>query len=606
MLLTLVLMAACSDDTDNQGGGGSQPTIVDAGPTYTDKMVDVSRDGKAFGQVSLRFYSDMPSVAYISAADFHRIMTGVDAMKITREGDLYELTTRNGVAKVDVKADNLNSTTYAGFLDLLWTMDQTLAPNAMYDGGKYIKFVRFENIPSLISPSTVRLDFSKYGIDLRDDGSNVYFPFATLADMYSDCNFHYAAYHDDLVMVSTKLDQFAINNINPEYAAKPYLRASVSADMAKFRYQELCFVFDNLYGYPGRSIMEQNGMAEKGFDTTLESLENGPVVKKLLQSTDNMDFAWGRMALQHLIYDGGHTSIRATVGVPDQIYFDYTDRIKAASANFPEAFAIYSEWEQMIKELSKTTSMLETMRKEAYGDVFYKANSDKTTAAIVINSFEDMDEDAWNKYYASQKSDADWQELMKSYRKDDFIGFLYGLQQAKADGVKNLVIDITVNGGGSCDIVGADVAILRTNRTVQFCSEDVLENKPKIATYYVDSNFDGVFDEKDDTNPKFDCRGMNIGVLSSKASFSCANQFPTLMKDYGFPIMGERSGGGACCIQVMQTADGLNYVISTYRDRSTNKNFMNNDPGIEPTDGYAFDYSHFYDLDFLTTKLQEH
>ena len=117
--------------------------------------------------------------------------------------------------------------------------------------------------------------------------------------------------------------------------------------------------------------------------------------------------------------------------------------------------------------------------------------------------------------------------------------------------------------------------------------------------------FDGELDEKDDTNPKFDCSGMNISVLSSKLSFSCGNQFATIMKDYGFPIMGERSGGGACCVQDMQTADGQNYRISTYRDRSTDKNFVNNDTGITPTEGYAFDYANFYNLDFLSNKMNK-
>ena len=243
------------------------------------------------------------------------------------------------------------------------------------------------------------------------------------------------------------------------------------------------------------------------------------------------------------------------------------------------------------------------MRKKAYGDVLYKANSDKTTGVIMINSFMETDADAWKKYYASQKTDADWQELMKSYKKDILLGLLYGLQQAKTDGVKNLILDITQNSGGSCDIVSANVAILRKSRTTQLWSQDALEGTNKIATYYVDSNFDGVFDEKDDTNPKFDCSGMNIGVLSSKVAFSCGNQFPTLMKDYGFPIMGEQSGGGACCIQVMLTADGRHYLISTYRDRATDKNFVNNDPGVTPTEGYAFDYDRFYDLEFLNAKM---
>ena len=603
MLLTIILFAACTDNNDNPGDPTQLPAI-DAGPSYTDKTVDVNRDGNIYGQVSLRFYSDMPSVAYISVADFHKLMTAGDAMKVTRQGNLYLLATRNGTATVDVKADYLHSTTYAGFVDLMWMLDPTLAPNAMYDGSKYIKFVKMES-PSTFKPSSgIRLDFGKYSIDLHDDGSNVYFPFATLADIYSDCNFHNVSYHDDLVVVSTKLDIYSINTIAPEYAAKPYQCETVTADMAKFRYQELCFVFDNLYGYPGRTILEQNGMAENGFDATLDLIQNGQIVKRLLQSTNNMDFAWGRMATQYLINDGGHTSFDAMTGLPENIEGDYVERLMEAAANYPEAYAMYRDWAKESNVRSDTKTQLSTLREQAYGDVMYKANSAKTTGVIIINSFMDMDEAAWNKYYASQKTDADWQELMKNYKKDVFVGFLYGLGQAKADGVKNLVLDISINDGGSCDIVGADVALLRKNRTVQFWSQDALEGNNKIATYFVDTNFDGVFDEKDDTNPKFDCSDMNIAVLCSKVAFSCGHQFPTLMKDYGFPIMGERSGGGTCCIQVMQTADGQNFMISTYRDRSTDKNFANTDAGITPTEGYAFGYDHFYDLDFLTTIIQ--
>ena len=603
MLLVIILFAACTDNNDNPGDPTQLPAI-DAGPSYSDKTVDVNRDGNIYGQVSLRFYSDMPSVAYISVADFHKLMTAGDAMKVTRQGNLYLLATRNGTATVDVKADYLHSTTYAGFVDQMWMLDPTLAPNAMYDGSKYIKFVKMENVSTFKPSSGIRLDFGKYSIDLHDDGSNVYFPFATLADIYSDCNFHNASYHDDLVVVSTKLDIYSINTIAPEYAAKPYQCETVTADMAKFRYQELCFVFDNLYGYPGRTILEQNGMAENGFDATLDVVQNGKVVKRLLQSANNMDFAWGRMATQYLINDGGHTSFGAMEGLPENIEGDYVERLMEAAANYPEAYAMYRDWAKESNVRSDTKTQLSTLREQAYGDVMYKANSAKTTAVIIINSFMDMDEVAWNKYYASQKTDADWQELMKNYQKDAFIGFLYGLGQAKADGVKNLVLDISINGGGSCDIVGADVALLRKNRTVQFWSQDALEGNNKIATYFVDTNFDGVFDEKDDTNPKFDCSDMNIAVLCSKVAFSCGHQFPTLMKDYGFPIMGERSGGGTCCIQVMQTADGQNFMISTYRDRSTDKNFANTDTGITPTEGYAFGYDHFYDLDFLTTIIQ--
>jgi hypothetical protein len=172
-----VTIASCTDN-DDTAGDDSQPTPIDAGPTYTDKMVAVNRDGNAYGQVSLRFYSDMPSVAYISIADFHKLKTGGDVMKVTRQGDLYLLATRNGTATVDVKADYLHSTTYAGFVDLMWMTASDLAPNTMYDGSKYIKFVKLENVSTFKPTSGVRLDFGKYSIDLHDDGSNVYFPFA--------------------------------------------------------------------------------------------------------------------------------------------------------------------------------------------------------------------------------------------------------------------------------------------------------------------------------------------------------------------------------------------------------------------------------------------
>ena len=349
LLLAFIVMTACTDSDENPGDN-TQQTPVDAGPAYTDKMVDVNRNGKVNGQVSLRFYSDIPSVAYISVADFHKVMTGGETMKVTRQGDLYQLATRKGTATVDVKADNLSSTTYAGFVDLLWMTAPALAPNAMYDGSKYIQFVSLENVSTFKPVNGVRLDFGKYSIDLHDDGSNVFFPFATLADIYSDCNFHNISYHDDLVVVSTKNDVFTINEIAPEYAAKPYLRAEVTADMAKFRYQELCFVFDNLFGLPGSSIMEQNGMEEKGVDATLDVIQDGKIVKKLLQSTDNMDFAWGRMALQQLVHDGGHTRIDASAGLPEGIEADYMTRMQATASKYPEAAALYFKWEKRMVE----------------------------------------------------------------------------------------------------------------------------------------------------------------------------------------------------------------------------------------------------------------
>ena len=117
-------------------------------------------------------------------------------------------------------------------------------------------------------------------------------------------------------------------------------------------------------------------MAEKGFDATLDVVQNGKVVKKLLQSTNNMDFAWGRMATQYLINDGGHTDFMAMAGLPENIEGDFVARLMTSAANYPEAYAMYQEWVKKDIERSTTNTQLSSLREQAYGDdVLYKVNN---------------------------------------------------------------------------------------------------------------------------------------------------------------------------------------------------------------------------------------
>jgi len=85
MLSAVLLLAGCAehDNPAAPGGQSDKPlTASDPGPAYTEKSVAVCRDGKADGQVTLRFYSDMPSVAYIEAADFHRLISNGATMTV--------------------------------------------------------------------------------------------------------------------------------------------------------------------------------------------------------------------------------------------------------------------------------------------------------------------------------------------------------------------------------------------------------------------------------------------------------------------------------------------------------------------------------------------
>ena len=104
--------------------------------------------------------------------------------------------------------------------------------------------------------------------------------------------------------------------------------------------------------------------------------------------------------------------------------------------------------------------------------------------------------------------------------------------------------------------------------------------KIKSTTYdKIDINLDGKFDELDiEEAARFD--DMKVMVLTSSYSFSCGNLFPSLMKELGFKIIGEKSGGGSCAIMFNSTADGSLFIRSSYYCLSDNQGH-NIDSGVE-------------------------
>lgn len=72
-----------------------------------------------------------------------------------------------------------------------------------------------------------------------------------------------------------------------------------NAKLTSFTCNELCFVFDNLYGYPGRGILYEDTVLEQaGLDKALADFGAvGAHTKELLLSTDWVDYFMGMMQL---------------------------------------------------------------------------------------------------------------------------------------------------------------------------------------------------------------------------------------------------------------------------------------------------------------------
>jgi hypothetical protein len=429
--------------------------------------------------------------------------------------------------------------------------------------------------------------------------------------MYTDLYYHHAGFNGEKVVANLSVNEVELSEIDPDYNKPLVARTTRPADLADFNYKELCFAMDHFYGYPGR-IKYNDALKAKGLDKVLEEdIECGPSIKKLLLSEKLSDYMLGMVGLTGVYFDG-HTAMAITsaLGEPEdspELYNEYRTGLMANQDVMAMVMTAISEMQTMVAD----GRAVEALRPKVYGEgVTYVKKGD--TAVCVFDSFNERNEKAWKDYYAGTGP----MPTVENAPNDDMVIFLDALKKAAADPeVKNFVIDITANGGGSADIVLAMTSLILDKSYIS--QDNSLTGQRSIVEYEVDRNFNRVFDAADE-DVHYD---LNFAVLTSGMSFSCGNLFPSMLKDAGVPVIGATSGGGACAIQAMCTADGFCYQISSFRARLNTLDGENIDAGVTPdipisTDGTVEvklsedntvtvkDFSKYYDIDYLRTLLE--
>ena len=590
----------------------SVPDEQPDGGSYTERIVPVVTKIAPDSQVTLRFYDDMPNVPYISAADFQSIVLPGSTMTVTHTGaGKYTLANAEATATVDINSDVFTSDQFEAFTNQMGLLQPGMA-NVYYDG---MPFVRYKSVTYIPATATTTLDYGAYGIDIRSDGKGaVYFPFATLADMYTDLYYHHAGFNGEKVVANLSVNEVSLSEIDPDYYKPILAQTTRPADLAEFNYKELCFGLDHFYGYPGR-IKYNDQLKAKGLDKVLEEdIECGPAIKKLLLSEKQTDYLFGMTGLTAVYFDG-HTAMEV---IGDAVGDDQegnakliADYQKTGMANQDVVLLLMGAIASM-QGMVATQQAVATLRPKAYGKgVTYFKKGD--TAVCVFDSFNSRNEKAWKDYYAGNGP----LPTVENTEKDDMIIFLDALNKAASDPeVKNFVIDITANGGGSADIVMAMTSLIMDKSYISV--DNSLTGQRSIVEYEVDRNFNGAFDAADE-DVHYD---LNFAVLTSNMSFSCGNLFPSMLKEAGIPVIGETSGGGACAIQAMCTADGYCFQISSFRGRLNTLDGKNIDSGITPDYPIAVgeainvpvsesdtlsvkDYSKFFEIDYLKELMEK-
>ena len=589
MIIGSLGLTSCIDNQDNPSGGGGSEEVK----KYVDRMFPVVDPKQApQGTVTLRFYQDMPNVAYISVSRFQEIMYPGTTIQVQKLSDgKYMLTSPCGTAKVDVEKDLFMSSDYEAFTNMMG-MVQPGMPNTTYDA---LPIVRWKSLDVQPKQVDVTLDYGKFGIDIREEGGNIYFPFATISDLYVDGFMHLADFNGQTVMTAPN-GSYSLDSGYPTFLTNPLLKDTRTADMVDYSYKNLCFTLTNFFGYPGRTLLEKS-MKEKGLDQALKDYGRaGTMTRDLLKSTDMYDFFSGTATLSCLLNDGGHTYTDLTTINSIDTLTSFGQKLKPIRLDKLEEFEGYCPEYLPIKQVRIDNRALRTqlnkLREEKIGkDVHYTKVGN--TAYCHFNEFM-CDDSGWRKYYKGEGP----KPTIEQYPKDWLVILIDAIEKAQNDPeVKNFILDTSTNGGGSSDIVVYITSMFCDKPDMYY--ENTLTGQKMKCSFDVDRNLDGKFDEKDkDVKLK-----MNIGVLISPCSFSCGNLLPALMKDYGICLLGKQSGGGSCCVLYNPSADGFGYRYSTHRARLNNLKGENIDAGIKPD--YELETNEFFDIPKVGKLIEE-
>ena len=563
------------------------PLETQADTGYTEKEVPVLRETLDTDEtVALRFYNDLPNVPYMTVNDFYNrfYLMGTqrtEGMTTERNEDgAYVCTNFGGnSATFDTEADTIYTENLLDFVTCAYGVELKLN-GAVDENYPFIEYTD-ERTPNQPIPQT--LDLKPYGIDLRSDGEQLYVPLSTLCDLFATVDNVYVVYSGAKLYTrdySGNLQDGSAMDEDPDYYED--LQSHRPVDLAQFNYRELCFCLDLWYGQPGQEWIHEDLKTAK-FDQILT--EKYPQIKQMLLAPDFLSFYTG---LNHLFYgiifDGGHTSVSS------DFVFDNLDLTLSVLRPLWELDYGKANYDFNISGIQ--TLQREEARADLYGEDFYAEKGD--TAIIYFDRFE-VDSKAWKDFYAG-KGDRPLE--------GDTVGtVLTGLERAAQNPeIKNIVIDISCNGGGYTEAM-MSLEWLMTG-TGYIRDEDQFSQQIKDQGAMFDMNFDGQFDERD-VSP---FTGYRYGVLTSHGSFSCGNAFPWFMHEHGAMILGQQSGGGACAIRT-----GVVNGLETRLSAATNR--IINDQGGSVDFGCPVDvdlvtedenpYVNFYDLSLLSELMNQ-
>ena len=404
----------------------------------------------------------------------------------------------------------------------------------------------------------VTLNLADYRIDIVEKDGECYIPFQTLNDLFMNDEYIWFVFNGEKVIGAG----YDCSLINEMYTGKTH---DMSPEFAQFNYEELCLLLDCKY------VLKP----EHGIDSFYQFFANNQEILQYLSGTDAMRASYAIAMLCLYYFDDLHSSFT----FPSYLFERNEERDKLVKRAF---------FGPSMNQAIFQDGLYTTTREAFYGDKVPGYEEVGDTAFITFDSFDVLRQD----YYDPSIDFSD--------PKDTIDLIIYANRQIKREGspVKNIVIDLSNNGGGDSDAAIFVISWFLGEAAIAL--RDTFTGAETNAVYLADVNLDGEFDEQDNV-----AYGYRLYCMTSPSSFSCGNLVPAACRACGYvTLIGQTSGGGSCVVLPCTTAAGTVFQISGPMQISIIRNgsFYNVDAGVEP-DVRLVKPESFYDRPALVEYL---
>ena len=402
------------------------------------------------------------------------------------------------------------------------------------------------------------VNLSDYLIDIVEVDGECYVPFQTLNDLLINEEYMYYVFDGEKVIGSA----YGCSLIDAMESAPKH---DLSEDFARFNFFELCMLLDCKYGLKPEHNIEK---FSRFFVNNEELFQN-------LVSTNPMKASYAIANLCHTYFDDLHSGFHR-----GSYQFERDPDL--------ESMISLMYFGPSMRNMMKQSSRYEDARKEVY--------------RAWVPGYEEVGDTAFITFDQFTVKRRDYYDLLidRDNPQDTIDLIIFANSQIKREGspLKNIVIDLSNNGGGDADAAIFVISWLLGEADIAL--RDTFTGAETNAIYIADVNLDGVYDGQDNV-----ASGYKLYCLTSFSSFSCGNLVPAALRSAGsVTLVGQPTGGGSCEVLPCTTAAGTIFRISGNKQVSIIRNgsFYNTDAGIEPD--FRLDKPEsYYDRPALTEYL---